>query len=366
MQERFEGEYGDGGVNRRVPERKVNRAYDGVERRASTDRRMVRRGAFGAGMRLRIGRRVLPRTLAGRIAGGWVVVVGLGVVAGAGYEGQRFLLHDERFVIPSSAEIQIEGNSHLTRAQLLSIFGEDVERNVFGVPLGARRSELERLPWVEHATVMRLLPNRLRVSIVERKPVAFVRQGTAIGLVDKNGVLLDMDEDGGDGAAAPVKYSFPVVTGISEDLPLSVRAPRMRLFGQFTKDLDSSGEGISGKLSEVDLSNPEDVKALIPEGGAGAGNGANASTEILVHFGDSDFLARYKKFEEQLPNWLSQYPRLASADMRYERQVVLEMQAGAAVPLGSSLSASNDGDAAPVVKGKKAPAKDAKAVRRAR
>jgi cell division protein FtsQ len=156
-----------------------------------------------------------------------------------------------------------------------------------------------------------------------------------------------------------------------------VRAPRMRLFGQFTKDLDSSGEGISGKLSEVDLSNPEDVKALIPEGGAGAGNGANASTEILVHFGDSDFLARYKKFEEQLPNWLSQYPRLASADMRYERQVVLEMQAGAAVPLGSSLSASNDGDAAPaapapkaavkaVVKGKKAPAKDAKAVRRAR
>ena len=52
-----------------------------------------------------------------------------------------------------------------------------------------------RLPWVAHATVMRLLPNRMRVSIVERTPVAFVRQGNHIGLVDANGVLLDMPTD---------------------------------------------------------------------------------------------------------------------------------------------------------------------------
>ena len=58
-----------------------------------------------------------------------------------------------------------------------------------------RRAELERLPWVEHATVMRLLPDRLRVSIVERTPVAFVRQGSHIGLVDASGVLMDMPTD---------------------------------------------------------------------------------------------------------------------------------------------------------------------------
>ena len=93
---------------------------------------------------------------------------------------------------------QIEGNHHLTRAQLLSVFGEDVEQNVLTVSLANRRAGLERLPWVEHATVMRLLPNKLRVSVVERKPVAFVRQGRHIGLVDAHGVLLDMGD--GDGA----------------------------------------------------------------------------------------------------------------------------------------------------------------------
>ncbi len=81
-------------------------------------------------------------------------------------------------MIPSSSSIEFEGNTHVTRAQLLGIFGGDVERNIFTVSLEQRRAELERLPWVAHATVMRLLPNRMRVSIVERTPVAFVRQGS--------------------------------------------------------------------------------------------------------------------------------------------------------------------------------------------
>jgi hypothetical protein len=100
------------------------------------------------------------------------------------------------------------------------------------IPLAQRRAELESLPWVEHATVMRLLPNRVRVAIVERTPVAFVRQGSQIGLVDANGVLFDLPGrsycqraktargtpwKSGTAAAArnAPHYSFPVLTGIS-------------------------------------------------------------------------------------------------------------------------------------------------------
>ena len=225
-------------------------------------------------------------------------------------------MHDPRFFIQSASSIEIQGNVHLTRDELLSIFGEDVERNIFYVSLAQRRAQLEQLPWVEHATVMRLLPNRLRVSIVERTPVAFVRQGSQIGLVDASGVLLDMPPHG----QGDAHYSFPVVTGILASDPASTRAARMKIFEQFTSDLDSSGEKISQKLSEVDLSNPEDVKALIPDHGK----------DVLVHFGETDFLDRYRKFEEHLPEWRTQYPTLSSVDMRYERQVVLEMQPGTA------------------------------------
>ena len=65
-------------------------------------------------------------------------------------------------------------------------------RNVFFVPLNDRRRQLEKIPWIEKATVMRVLPDELRISVVERTPVALVRHGQQIGLVDANGVLLSM------------------------------------------------------------------------------------------------------------------------------------------------------------------------------
>jgi cell division protein FtsQ len=269
-------------------------------------------GRRGAGVRVRF--RGLPATKWGRIFAGFVLLICLGVGSAVFLMARSYLLHDERFVIPSSSSIEFEGNAHVTRAQLLGIFGEDVERNIFTVSLEQRRAELERLPWIAHATVMRLLPNRMRVSIVERTPVAFVRQGSHIGLVDANGVLLDMPVE----AKVTGHYSFPVVTGISGNDPVSTRAARMKIFGRFTSDLDGSGETISQELSEVDLSSPEDVQALIPD----------HSTEILVHFGEDNFLERYRRFKEHLPEWRTLYPKLSSVDMRYEQQVVLQMPPG--------------------------------------
>jgi len=277
---------------------------------------------------------------------GLLLLAGAGVAAGLAV--RSYLLHDEHFLVSSSQSIQIAGNSRLSRAQLLSVFGEDVERNIFNIPLAQRRAELESLPWVEHATVMRLLPNRVSVAIVERTPVAFVRQGPEIGLVDANGVLLNLpgasseDASGQPDAAiartAP-HYSFPVLTGISAEDPLSVRAARMKIYMGFVKALDASGENISHRLSEVDLSDPEDVKAILPDAApgspdtaSGGADSASARADVLVHFGDGRFLERYREYEQHLTEWRAQYPKLAVVDLRYERQVVLQMQPGTAAP----------------------------------
>jgi cell division protein FtsQ len=272
-----------------------------------------RRGAGGV---LRPSLRGMLRSVGGRIVLGTVAVLLLGA-AGVGFVVARaYVLHDPRFLVAGSDNIQIGGNAHLSREQVLSVFGGDLERNIFRVSLAERRADLERLPWVEHATVTRLLPDRLRVQIQERTPVAFVRQGAQIGLVDANGVLLDMATDAG----VDAHYSFPVLTGIEAADPLSTRAARMAIYQRFIKELDSTGKGFSKSVSEVDVTDPEDVKALVPGG----------SSEVLVHFGDEQFLARYNEFEKHLPEWQQQYPKLASADMRYEGQIVLEMRKDAA------------------------------------
>jgi cell division protein FtsQ len=326
-------------VPRRVsasPNRKLRRDFseDFADDPYEDDDMPARRRSRG--LRLRF--RGLPATKGGRILAICAVVLWLGLCVALFATVRSYFLHDERFVIQSASSIEFQGNEHATRAQLLSVFGEDLERNIFTIPLAQRRAEVQSLPWVAHATVMRLLPNRMRVSVVERTPVAFVRQGNHIGLVDANGVLLDMPL----AAKKDEHYSFPVVTGISANDPLSTRAARMKIFSRFTSDLDSDGEKISQELSEVDLSNPEDVKALIPD----------HSMDILVHFGDTDFLDRYRRFEEHLPEWRTVYPKLSSVDMRYERQVVLEMAPGSGVPV----SGAGDAAGAPAGAGDKAAA----------
>jgi cell division protein FtsQ len=268
-------------------------------------------GFLRARRRIPVRRGLIPTTRTGRIVAAAIVLFAVGVLVVLGIFIRNFFRDDPRFRIATSSSIQIMGNSQVTRPELLSVFGSDLGRNIFYIPLRQRRAALEELPWVEHATVMRLLPDQLRVAIVERTPVAFVRHGNTVGLVDAHGVLLHLPP----AAMAAKHYSFPVVTGISARDPLPVRAARMHLYQQFITDLDSGGAKVSSQLSEVDISDPEDVWALLPAQGS----------DIQVHFGDSDFLARYRSYQQHLAEWRQQYPHLASVDMRYENQVVLDM-----------------------------------------
>lgn len=270
----------------------------------------------------------MPQSLWGRLAAASAFIAILAVAWVAAGIVHRMVLHDDRFVLASGSSILTEGNHHLSRSQLVEVFGGDIERNILRVSLDERKAELEQIPWVKHATVMRLLPDHISILVEERKPVAFARRAGHIDLVDSDGVLLKMEGK----TAEDLNYSLPVVTGISQNDPLSVRAARMKIFQDFTRDLDISGERISAKLSEIDLSDPENVKALIPDRGA----------DVLVHFGDSDFLDRYRKYEAHLAEWRAQYPKLSSVDMRYERQVVLEMQPGTAVPPNEDTQATGE------------------------
>ncbi len=286
--------------------------------------------------RVPVRRGLLPlwaRTRWGRLLFAGCVLLVLGGAAALGWEARHFLRHDPRFVIPSSASIQTVGNSQLTREDLLSVFGSDIGRNLFFVPLAERRAQLEQIPWVEHATVMRVLPNQLRVAVSERTPIAFVEIKGRIELADAAGVILAMSPQD----IAARHYAFPVVLGINPGDPLPVRGARMQIYQRFLSDLDSGGEKVSARLSEVDLSDPDDVKATVPENG----------TDLLLYFGQEDFLARWQNYEAHIAQWRAQYPNLASVDLRYEREVVLKMAGAPADPGAAAMAAAAPAKLAP-------------------
>ena len=250
-------------------------------------------------------RGTLPKKTANRLA--WIaasaIVVFLCVVGVAAlyHYGER----SWRFRIDSSDNIEVNGMQNVTRAQIMEVMGGDIGRNIFFIPLAQRKTQLEQIPWVESASVMRFVPNHLRIEIHERTPVAFARIGSKILLTDSVGTLMELPPK--------KKYSFPVVIGMNPGEPLSTRLARMKIYNEVVRQLDSGGARYSQELSEIDLSDPEDIKVLAnnPEG------------EVLVHLGASNYLERYKIYVSHVQQWRQQFQKLESVDLRYDRQIIV-------------------------------------------
>jgi len=255
-----------------------------------------------------------PASTVGRVFLTLAALVMLGVLTASGVLLKTYLQRDARFRIAGTSEIQAIGLTEVSRSEMLPVFGEDIGRNIFFVPLNERRKELESIPWVEHATVMRILPDQIRVSVVERQPAAFARQGSQVGLVDSNGVLLPMSA----ASMANRHYSFPVVTGLSSKDTADARKTRMAVYLRMMADLDSSGVHYSDQISEIDLTDPEDARVTMPEQG----------NDVLAHFGQDHFLERFQRYQAHIAEWRQQYPKLSAVDLRYDQQVILQMAQG--------------------------------------
>jgi len=270
-----------------------------------------------------------PASTVGRVFLGLAVLGVLGGLGISAYSLKTFLGRDSRFRIAGAGNIEATGLTEVSRAEMLPVFGEDIGRNIFFVPLGERRKQLEQIPWVERATVMRLLPDQIRVQLVERTPVAFTRMGHEIGLVDASGVLLTMPP----AMMAQHHYSFPTLSGIDPRDPLASRQGRMAVYGRLVQELDSSGQKLSMQISEVDLTDPEDARVTMQD------------DDTLLHFGEDHFLERYQRFKAHIAEWHQQYPKLAAVDLRYEQQVVLEMTPGTnavAAAIGDATAPAGD------------------------
>jgi cell division protein FtsQ len=262
--------------------------------------------------RVSVRRGPLPRKAANRLKLALIFLAIAGVIGAVVLTIYNYGAGSWRFRLNSSDQIEIAGLQHVTRAQIMYVMGGDIGRNVFFIPLADRKKQLEDIPWVESASVMRLLPNRLRVEVRERHPAAFVHIGSKIALVDINGVVMDMP------AGGARKYSFPVIVGVGVSEPLSTRAARMKIYGQLVSDLDSGGAHYSHGLSDVDLSDPEDVKVTT----------ADPNGEVLVHLGSSDYLERFKIYVAHIQEWRQQFAKVRSVDLRYDRQVIVNPDEG--------------------------------------
>jgi cell division protein FtsQ len=248
-----------------------------------------------------------------RVLAGGVAVLAGGLVL---YEAAHYFLYSPSVMIQSAEQIETVGNRFVPREAITEKFSADMNRTILRVPLAERRSALQALPWVEQADVQRVLPDRIRVEITERTPVAFLRTADDLSLIDVFGVILERPIEG--------NFRFPVVSGIGEAMPRETREQRMRLFADFMKEVEQSQPGSEDRVSEVDLSDGSDLRATLTGVGAAPGN----VSPVLVHFGDSDFSNRYRLLTDNIDQWRANTGQVDSVDLRFAHQVVVNPESG--------------------------------------
>ena len=233
-----------------------------------------------------------------------LAALGLGCVASAATAKKirKFMVTDPQFALSRNrtGALTLEGAQHTSRAKVLRVFASDFGRSIFSIPLAERRRRLLAIDWVEDASVSRVWPDRLVVRIQERTPVAFVLFRTGVMSIDANGVLLETPPQ--------AKFSFPVLSGISESDSEPVLRERVQSMLRVLTDLGP----LAKDISEVNASDPENVWLVAQVGGR--------PVELIM--GGENYSRRYQNFLNHYAEIRKRSPQAKTFDLRLDDRIM--------------------------------------------
>src|SRR5258708_32477884 len=91
----------------------------------------------------------------------------------------------------------------------------------------------------------------------------------------------------------------------------------MQTYEEFMKDVDLVRGGSSDRVSEIDLSNLEDLRVVM----TGLAS-ANDTQAVTIHFGASKFTGKYKMLVDNFLQWQADCARGPDVCLENSRQVV--------------------------------------------
>lgn len=87
-------------------------------------------------------------------------------------------------------EVTLRGAHNVTHAAVLEALGPILGDSILHLDLADARRRLEDIGWVRSASVSRLLPGTIHVSVKERLPAAVWQIDQSLNLIDANGALI--------------------------------------------------------------------------------------------------------------------------------------------------------------------------------
>jgi cell division protein FtsQ len=214
--------------------------------------------------------------------GGWVIrrrgsirrvgqaaLLGL-VLAALVWLGDRTVQYAHGADAFAIGEIIIDGNQQLEDIDVRRAARLQIGSNIFEVSSKGTRNHLLQHPWIEDASVVRKLPGRVRIEIVERKPVALVALDQLYLVSDEGAVFKRLGVDD------PV--DLPVITGIASERfydDLDYRTAILLRSMALLQDYEGAGLAKREPVSEIHFEGAHGIELFIGNDGMNVrlGNG---------------------------------------------------------------------------------------------
>jgi cell division protein FtsQ len=178
--------------------------------------------------------------------------------------------------------VAVHGMSHVSAADIKKAAHVEPHQPLLLANTGAIARRIERLPWVEHASVTRAWPGTLNVKVTEYTAAAYARAGASVVLIAPNGHAIAHAPNAPAGAIevrglrrAPADgelLSPPDAAGIASKLPPTLAQQVVAI------DVGTGVALILGRGGSIRLGSLDDLDAK-----------AAAALAVLAQHGDAPF-----------------------------------------------------------------------------
>jgi len=235
----------------------------------------------------------------------WFVLRLLIFVVVLGYAGYRGVT-----LVAAAPSLQIghmvvRGHERLSTGEVLALVDGLRGQNILAASLADWQQKLLASPWVEGATIRRVLPSTVEITIYERRPMGIGRIGMAMYLIDARGVIVD------EYGPAYADIDLPIIDGLAaspQDGGSIVDIARAEFAGRVIGALSVRPE-IAKQVSQLDVSDLHDAVAILD------------GDPVLLRLGDADFVARLQQYLDLAPALRERVQGIDYVDLRFDERL---------------------------------------------
>jgi cell division septal protein FtsQ len=227
----------------------------------------------------------------------------LAVVLGyAGYRGVTLIAAAHALQI---GHMVVRGHERLSTGEVLALVDGLRGQNILSVSLDRWQTKLQSSPWVESATIRRVLPATVEITVHERRPMGIGRIGTALYLIDGKGVIVD------EYGPAYADIDLPIIDGLAaspQDGGSLVDVARAEFAGRVIRALAVRPE-IARQVSQLDVGDLHDAVVILDDDTA------------ILRLGDAEFLARLQQYLDLAPALRERLAGIDYVDLRFDERL---------------------------------------------